>query len=121
MSNSILKYVVVDAIKTAGIKMMMLECRPHYPFVEGIRGEQDGIVVTGLSEKMGYEKADIKILGLSKLPFDFDGTPTPVEFEDLEGKLWQDWNNKGAVKLSLSAKGVKLAGNKRIKLGGDNE
>ncbi len=33
MSNSILKYVVVDVIKTAGIKMMMLECRPHYPFV----------------------------------------------------------------------------------------
>ncbi|MCR4652042.1 MAG: hypothetical protein K5662_09900 [Lachnospiraceae bacterium] len=121
MANSIFKYLVVDVIKTAGTKMMMLECRQHYPYIEGVRGEQDGIVITCLSEKMGFEKVDIKILDSLKPPFDFDGTPTPVEFEGLEGKLWQDWSNKGAIKLSLSAKSVKLAGNKRIKLGGDNE
>ena len=119
--NNLLKHVVIDANATVGSRLLLLGIRPHVLYNEGVRGEQDGLTFNCLSEQMAFEKIDVKIEGVLKPPFGFDGNPTLVEFEGLEGKLWQDWGNKGAVRLSLSAKSIKLAGNgnKRIKLGGN--
>lgn len=119
MQNEELKNIVVDATKTVGDKLLLLSVKPLLKYVEGIRGEQEGITCNCLSEKMNFNKVNIKLLGLLELPFEFNNTPVLVEFEGLEGRLWQDWNNKGEVKLSLSADGIKLATDKRIKLNGD--
>ena len=121
MANSITKHLVIDAENTIGDKLLLLGIRPYAGYKEGVKGEQEGLTFNCLSETMDYEKVDIKIAGILQAPFAFDGTPIPVEFEGLEAKVWQDWNNKGEVKLSITAKAIKLLATKQIKLGGDKE
>ena len=105
--NSIIKNIVVDVKATLGSKLLLLEVRPYASYTEGVKGSQEGLRCTVLSETMGFEKIDIKVPILN-LPFTFDSsTPTPVAFEGLEAKLWQDWSNKGAVRLSLTATGIR--------------
>ncbi|MDE7199734.1 MAG: hypothetical protein K2O15_12750 [Lachnospiraceae bacterium] len=118
---SIVKHLVIDAKKTIGEKLLLLGVRPYAGYNEGVKGGQEGENFNCLSEAMGYEKIDIKIAGLLQPPFEFDGTPIPVEFEGLEAKVWQDWNNKGEVKLSITAKAIKPLSAKQVKLGGDKE
>lgn len=119
MSN-IVKHLVIDTVQTIGEKLLLLEIRPYADYKEGIKGEQAGLTFTCLSERMNYEKVDIKVAGLLQPPFDYDGTPTAVAFDGLNAKVWQDWNNKGEVKLSITAKGIKTVGTKQmIRLGGE--
>lgn len=119
--DNMTKHLVIDVEKTIGDKLLMLGVRSYAKYKEGVKGEQEGLTFKCLSEKMGYEKIDIKIAGLLQPPFEFDGTPIPVEFEGLEAKVWQDWNNKGEVKLSITAKAIKPLSAKQVKLGGDKE
>ena len=105
--KNILNSIVINANETLGKKLLLLDIRPYASYKEGIRGEQEGLTFTVLSEQMNYEKVDVKVAGILNPPFDFDGTPTPVGFEGLECKLWQDWSNKGAVRLSLTAKSIR--------------
>lgn len=122
MANNIVKHLVIDVEKTVGKKLLLLGVRPYAGYKEGVKGEQEGLALNCLSETMDFEKIDIKIAGLMQPPFEFDGTPIPVEFEGLEAKVWQDWSGKGEVKISITAKEVRpLAngGGKQIKLGGD--
>lgn len=119
MAN-ILKNLIIDVEATTGRKMLLLGVRPYASYKEGVKGEQEGLTFNCLSETMDFEKIDIKVAGLLQPPFEFDGTPIPVEFDGLEGKVWQDWNNKGEVKLSITAKAVRpISSEKRIKIGGD--
>ena len=116
MSNSIIKNIVVDVEATLGKKLLLLDVRPYASYHEGVKGEQEGLTFTVLSEKMSFEKVDIKVAGILKPPFEFRETPVAVEFDGLEGKLWQDWGNKGAIRLSLTAANIREKDNKRIKL-----
>lgn len=120
MAYKIINHLVVDVRKTIGDKLLLLEVRPYAKYIEGIRGEQEGVTITVLSEFMCFEKVDVKIAGLKELPFAFDGTPIPIEFEGLEAKVWQDWNNRGEVKLSISATGISPLTGKQIKMEGGN-
>lgn len=120
MSN-ITKYLVIDTTQTIGEKLLLLEIRPYADYKEGIKGEQAGLTFTCLSEKLNYEKVDIKVAGILQPPFEFDGTPVAVAFDGLNAKVWQDWNNKGELKLSITADGIRPLAEKRIKLGGDKE
>ena len=119
MANNIIKHLVVDVPKTIGEKVLLLDYRPFYSYDEGIKGSQEGITCNCLSETLGYEKIDIKVFGLMQLPFEIDSKPIPVTFEETEAKLWQDWSNKGELKLSISAKAVAPVSDKRIKINGD--
>lgn len=116
MAN-ILNNLVIDVNETVGNKLLLLEVRPYASYKEGVKGEQEGLTFTCLSERMNFEKIDVKIAGILKPPFDFNGKPVPVELEGLDGRLWQDWSNRGTVKLSLTATGIRQAETKRIKLG----
>lgn len=120
---SIINNLILDTTATVGDKLLLLSIRPYASYKEGVKGEQEGLTFNCLSEKLCYEKIDIKVSGIVQPPFDFDGTPIPVEFENLQGKLWQDWKNKGEVKISLIATNIRPIENenKRIRLGGDNE
>lgn len=120
MANNVIKYLVINAKETLGDKLLMLESRKYDKYVEGIRTEQEGLKITILSEAMGYEKVDIKIAGLMELPFAFDGTPIPIEFEGLEARVYQEWSSKGEVKLSVTATGIRPLTGKQIKLEGGN-
>lgn len=119
MAN-ILKNLVIDGEATIGRKLLLLGLRPYAGYKEGVRGDVEGITFNCLSEKMGYEKVDIKVAGILEPPFEFTGSPVPVVFDDLEAKVWQDWSSKGEVKLSITAKSVRLAEAKRIKLGSEH-
>lgn len=121
MAN-VLKNLIIDVETTIGKKLLLLGVRPYAVYKEGVKGEQEGITCNCLSETMGFEKIDIKVAGIMQLPFEFDGTPIPVGFDGLEGKVWQDWSSKGEVKLSVTAKGIRpISTEKRIKIGGDKE
>lgn len=114
--NSIIKNIIVDVEATLGKKLLLLDIRPLASYHEGVKGNQEGLTFTVLSEKMNFEKVDVKVSGILKPPFEFRGTPVPVEFDGLEGKLWQDWGNKGAIRLSLTATDIRVK-EKRMKLG----
>lgn len=120
MDNNVIKYLVINAKETLGDELSILRVREYRKYIEGIRGDVEGLTVTVLSEKMEYEKVDVKIAGLMELPFVFDGTRIPVVFEGLEAKAWQDWDNKGIVKLSVTATGIRPLTGKQIKLEGGN-
>lgn len=111
-----LNKIVVDVKQTIGEKTLLVDQRPSFVYKDGQKGPQDGIKVTCLSEAAGFEKVDIKLLGIMELPFAYDGTPVQVEFEGLEGKLWQDWANRDAIRLSATAKGIKPANGKKLQL-----
>lgn len=98
--------IIVDMNETIGTRVLLLEVHPLYTYVDGVRGAQDGIKAVCLSEKAGFEKIDVKISGILEVPF-FNGTPVQVEFDGLTGKLWQNWGNRGEVKLSVSAKSIR--------------
>lgn len=119
MANNILKLLKLNIEQTIGDKLLALEVRPYSEYKEGVKGEQAGLTFTCLSETMNYEKVDIKVAGLLQPPFEVDGTPVPVAFDGLEGKVWQDWGNKGEVKLSITASSIRPLSEKRIKIGGD--
>lgn len=119
MASNIVKHIVINVEETVGNKLLLLGVRPYAGYKEGVKGEQEGLTFNCLSEAMDYEKIDIKVAGLMQPPFEFDGTPIPVEFEELEAKIWQDWNNRGEVKLSITAKDIRPLGGKQIKIGGD--
>lgn len=120
MANNIIKNLIIDVEATIGRKLLLLGVRPYASYKEGVKGEQEGLTFNCLSEEMDFEKIDIKVAGLLQPPFEYDGTPIQVEFDGLEGKVWQDWSNKGEVKLSITAKAVTpVSTEKRIKLGGD--
>lgn len=111
------QYLVIDVEKTIGDKLLLLGVRKYKEYKEGVKGEPIGLTFTCLSETMNYEKVDIKVAGL--MQFEFDGTPVPVAFDGLNGKIWQDWGNKGEVKLSITASSIRPLSEKRIKIGGD--
>lgn len=117
--KNILKFLSIDGNATIGNRLLLLNVKPYASYKEGVKGDVEGITLNCLSEKMEFEKVDIKIAGILETPFEFTGTPIPVEFDGIEAKVWQDWNSKGEVKLSLTAQNVRLAENKRIKLGSD--
>lgn len=120
MANNILKHLVIDISETIGDKLLLLNVRPYAGYKEGVKGELEGLVFNCLSERLDFEKVDIKVAGLLKPPFEFDGNPVPVAFDGLDGKVWQNWGEgKGEVKLSITAKEVRLLSEKRIKIGGD--
>lgn len=119
MANNILKHLVIDISEMVGDKLLLLSVRPYASYKEGVKGEQEGLTFNCLSERLDFEKVDIKIAGLLKSPFEFDGNPVHVAFDGLEGKVWQDWGNKGEVKLSITAKEIRPLTQKRIKIGGD--
>lgn len=120
MAYNILKHLVINAEKTIGNKLLLLGVRSYAGYKEGVKGEQEGLVFNCLSEIMEFEKVDVKIQGLLQPPFEFDGAPIPVEFDGLEAKVWQDWGNKGEVKLSITAKGIRpIDSGKHIRLGGN--
>lgn len=120
MDNNVIKYLVINAKETLGDELSILRVREYRKYIEGIRGDVEGLTITVLSEKMECEKVDVKIAGLMELPFAFDGTRIPVVFEGLEAKAWQDWDNKGIVKLSVTATGIRPLTGKQIKLEGGN-
>ena len=104
-----LKDLAFDIEKTLEGKILLLEEPRVY----------EGLAYTCLCEGLNYEKQTIKIAGSIQPPFEYNGTPIPVEFEGLEGKVWQEWSNKGEIRLSVTAKGIKPIENKRVKIGGD--
>lgn len=117
--DNILRNLVIDVDATIGDKLLLLGVRPYAGYREGVKGQQEGLTFNCLSETMNYNKIDVKIAGLMKPPFEFDGTPIPVKFEELSGKIWQDWGNKGEVKLSITAKSIKPIETKaQIKISG---
>lgn len=119
MASNIIKYLVIDAERTIGKNVLALECHRDFNYNEGVKGMQKGLKFKCLSEVMGYEKVDVKIDGIMEPPFELDGTPVPVVFEGLSVKVWQDFSNKGELKLSVTATAIKPIGGKQIKIGGN--
>lgn len=115
--KNLLNCIVINAQETIGDKLLLLDVRPYASYKEGVRGEQEGLTFNCLSEALGFEKIDVKVAGLLNPPFEFDGTPVPVVFENVAAKIWQDWNNKGAVRISFTATDIKVT--QKIKIGGE--
>ncbi len=59
-------------------------------------------------------KGIIKIAATAQPPFNFSNTPVRVELEGLKGKSWKDFNNKGEIKLSITAKNIRPVTEERI-------
>lgn len=116
-----INYLKINAEETVGNPLLMLGYHIYPKYIDGIRGEDEGLIISCLSEVMGYEKIDVKIAGIFELPFIFDGTPIPVEFEELKVKAWQNWKCKNEIKLSITAKGIRPFTRKQIKLEGGHK
>ncbi len=104
--------------------LLIGEGKVYNNYREGVKVGPGGISYPCLSEKLGFEKIDIKVPGTTIPQIVFDGKPIPVKFEGLEGKAWQDFSAKGEIKLSLTAKSIvsAVSGNKenlKMNIGGN--
>lgn len=90
-------------------RMYLIE-EPHIyeGYKEGVKTGPEGLAYTVMSEGLNYDKVIVKIAG-STIPFiQYAGSPIQVTFDNIEGKLWQDFRNGGEIKLSLTAKKVEV-------------
>lgn len=84
---------------------------------EGIKTGPAGVSYVCLSEALGFEKVNIKVPGTLVPQVEYKGEPIPVTFTGLEGKVWQDFSNKGEIKLSITAGSIQRAdGKTRLKV-----
>lgn len=120
-----LKNLVLDMEKTlAGNKYVVEKPKVYDAFKEGVRVGPEGIAYTCLIEGFNFDKQTIKVAGSVQPAFEFEGTPVLVEFEGLDGKLWRDFNSKGELKLSVTAKSIRPCADKtrvKINAGGEKE
>ena len=119
-----LKDLSFDVKKTVDGKLLLVEKPTEYEgYKDGVKTGSEGLRYTVLCEKLNFDKITIKIPGKLTPSIVYEGTPVPVSFEGLEGKVWQDFNNHGEIKLSLTATDIKVAGEKHIKVnnGGNRE
>lgn len=112
-----LRELVLDVEKTlAGDKLLVEQPKVYEGYKEGVKTGPEGLAFTCLIASLNYEKQVIKVAGSIQPPFEYCGVPIRVEFDSLEGKVWQDFNNKGEIKLSVTAKSVRAITEKRIKM-----
>ena len=125
MANIKLKDLCFDVVKTLQGELVVVEKeKAYYEYNEGVRGNQCGWEYMCLSEALNYDKIAIKVQGwIDKPQIEYEGKPIRVMFEGLEGKVWQDFSNKGEIKLSITATSIaSLADKPRLKMNvGDKE
>lgn len=117
MAN-ILKHIKIDMESTLenGTILLIEEPRVYENYDEGVKTGPAGLAYHCLCEGLNFEKLTIKVPGSTVSQVEYKGEPVPVTFEGLEGKLWQDFKNGGAVKLSVNAKNITPIDNKRLKM-----
>lgn len=117
MAN-ILKHIKIDMESTLenGTILLIEEPRVYENYDEGVKTGPAGLAYHCLCEGLNFEKLTIKVPGSTVPQMEYKGEPVPVTFEGLEGKLWQDFKNGGAVKLSVNAKNITPIDNKRLKM-----
>ena len=107
--------VVINIKETMGERPLLIDYRPSFAYKDGIKGEQDGLKVTCLSEKMGYEKVDIKLPGMLSLPLSLMEIQCKLNLKKFSGKLWQDWITRALLNYLFLQMGIKpLAGRRKI-------
>lgn len=118
MAN-ILRHIVLD-LKTSfegGTVLLIEKPRVYESYNEGVKTGPAGLAYTVLCEGLNFEKLTIKVPGSTVPQVEYEDEPIPVTFEGLEGKLWQDFKNGGAVRLTVTAKSIEPIGdNKRLKM-----
>ena len=122
MAN-ILKYIKVDMKSTleSGVVLLIEKPRAYESWNEGIKTGLEGLAYPCLCEGLNFEKLTVKIAGTTVSPIEYKGEPIAVVFEGLEGKLWQDFKNGGEVKLSVTARNIAPAEEKRLKMSRENK
>lgn len=111
-----LSCIALDISKTLeGTKLLVEPPRVYKGVRDGIKTGPEGLAYTCLCAGLNFEKQVIKVPGTLHSPINYDGTPIEVEFSGLEGKMWQDFNNRGEIKLTVTAKGI-VAANEKPKL-----
>lgn len=102
-----LKDLYFDVVRTLqGEILVVEEPRAYFNYEEGIKKEQAGMDYICLCEGLKYEKQSIKVPGIMASQIEYQGRPIRVTCEGLEGKVWQDFNNKGEIKLTITAKSI---------------
>lgn len=70
----------------------------------------DGVVYTVISPSLAYDKLSIKVK--ETIPsVEFTGKPVRVHFNNLDGKIWQDFHTN-EIKMSLTADSIEIVENK---------
>lgn len=102
-----LSNLVIDIPKTLEGDILLLENpRVYENYEEGVKTGPAGLAYTCLCEGLNFEKQVVKIPGATEPPFEYEGKPIHVTFGGIEGKAWQDFSNKGEIKLSVTAKSI---------------
>ncbi len=99
-----LKFDIEQTLK--GELLLIDEPRVYENYEEGVKTGPAGRAYNCIAEGLNYEKVMIKVPSLDEPQIEYEGKPIRVMFEGLEGKVWQDFSNKGEIKLSVSAKKI---------------
>lgn len=100
-----LKFNIEDTVKEGTI-FLIGKPRVFEKYEEGVKVGFGGMSYPCLFEGLNFEKLVVKVAGTIEPQVNYEDVPVPVTFEGLEGKLWQDYKNRGEVKLSLTAKRI---------------
>lgn len=97
--------------------LLISEGHPFYKYVDGIKTDEiGGITYECVNTGMNYEKVSVKIMGETKASIKFEGSPIKVIFNDLQGKVYQDFKHGGEIKLSLTATAISRVETKTLKM-----
>lgn len=107
----------IDIPKTLeGDILLVEEPRIYEQYKDGIKTGPIGLAYTCIFESLNYDKQVVKVQGSLTPEIQYEGKPIRVYFEELEGKAWQDFGNKGEIKLSITAKSISVVDKKKIKM-----
>lgn len=115
MNQIDIKNIKIDVQRTFGETLLVVgNPRPVNKYVNGKATDEIEAFRYPLLSTLNWRPLNIKVK--QKDPsIVYEGTPIPVSFTNLEGKLWQDSKTQD-INISLTADTIKLSAQNKIKL-----
>lgn len=101
----ILSKVPVDAEKVLKDAMIVAKGRVSHGYINGVRGEVDGIKYDCIFPNLDYEKIPIKVLGERNPSINYVGTPIRIGVINPKCKLYQDFKG-GGIKMTITVDSI---------------
>ncbi len=106
----------IDMPKVLQGVMLVGEGKPYNDYTEGVKQDTGGWAYDCLAPMLNYEKLTVKIPGELKPIIPYAGKPIPVIFEEVTGKVYQNFRKGGEIELSVMAEKISVADKSSVKL-----
>lgn len=117
----LLSKLPIDEKQVVANAMLVSEGRPYMKYVEGVKTGVAGTAYNLLLPALDYVNVTVKIEGEMTPSIEYLGTPIPIVLSEVRCKAYRDFGRSGEIKLSITAKGIRVLERNRIKMNRGND